>query len=241
MCRKDIKIWAASDMHGNLSGLYEDLSPFGCDIAIIAGDAAPLSRMHDALEQVRWWNTSFAGFAKRYYRTQFVIVPGNHDILFECDNLNKPCLPDNCHIIVDSGVEIEGVKIYGTPWVPYINGFWAFEDCGDGADLAEHYSRIPSGVDILVTHSPPFIEGSNIDVSLQYTPIDGSEREHFGSSELTKVIAEKCPKMVFCGHIHSGDHSPVVMCDGKTVVRNVSRVDETYKPAYKPAICGFVR
>ena len=37
-----------------------------------------------------------------------------------------------------------------------------------------------------------------------------------------------------CGHIHTGDHTPVRL--GSTLCRNVSYLDEQYTPAYLPVL-----
>ncbi len=55
----------------------------------------------------------------------------------------------------------------------------------------------PTGADVVV------LVGSDVDRSLQ------TDSEHFGSSELAEAIAEKCPRFVFCGHIHTGQHGGV--------------------------------
>ena len=88
---------------------------------------------------------------------------------------------------------------------------------------------IPENLDVLLTHTPPHIDNSFIDTSMQY-----GLRGPFGSKELANAIAEKQPRYAFCGHIHSGDHQPLHI--GKTECRNVSRVNEDYDIAYEPFI-----
>lgn len=78
---------------------------------------------------------------------------------------------------------------------------WAFE--GEPDTLKSWFKKIPDGLDVLVTHSPPRIPGRDVDRSLQ------TDSEHFGSPELTEAILEKRPRLVFCGHIHSGQHGGV--------------------------------
>lgn len=51
-----------------------------------------------------------------------------------------------------SAVEIEGLKIYGSPWQPEFQG-WAF-NLPRGPRLREKWRLIPEGLDILVTHGP---------------------------------------------------------------------------------------
>ena len=51
-------------------------------------------------------------------------------------------------------------------------------------------------------------------------------------SKLTEAIIEKRPRIVFCGHIHTGQHGGVDFL--KSRVYNVSRLDERYEIAYEP-------
>ena len=81
-------------------------------------------------------------------------------------------------------------------------------------------------LDVLVTHSPPRIPGSDVDRSIQM------DSEHFGSHELAEAIFEKQPRFVFCGHIHTGLHGGVAF--GSSRIYNVSRLDENYEVAYEP-------
>jgi Icc-related predicted phosphoesterase len=163
----------------------------------------------------------------------YYIVPGNHDLIFDSRRtLNISDIsysinwPENVHILIDKQIEINGLKIYGTPWVPIISYSWAFEAEHD--ILQEKFSKIPENLDILITHAPPRINGCDIDYSLQ------TNNGPFGSSELTQAIFEKNPKYVFCGHIHSGTHECVNF--NKTKIYNVARVDERYEIAYEPTI-----
>ena len=93
-------------------------------------------------------------------------------------------------------------------------------------DLKDAFSRIPEGVDVLITHSP----GKHVNdtgVSLQRP-----DKPEYGSSELTEIIdgMENKPKWWFTGHVHSGTH---IVTDYKGVnVVNVSVKDENYDPVY---------
>ena len=92
---------------------------------------------------------------------------------------------------------------------------------------------IPMREDILLTHTPPRIRHKKIDVSIERnTP-------HLGSLELTDAILAREPRFVFCGHIHTGDHNPLVVTnhDGsETIAWNVSRLNEDYRICYEPFI-----
>ena len=226
-----MKLYAVSDLHGNLAGL----DPQDADVVVIAGDVAPMKGwgVWHVNDQVKWMNQKFAAWCEQYPKAEFAVIPGNHDLFAQRDDVpTKLMLPRNVHFIVDDIVEVKGLRIAGSPWIPPISGRWAFET-NDEADLARHFKWIPEGVDILVTHTPPFVEGWNVDVSLQ------TQSPHFGSRALAAAIARAKPKLVFCGHIHTGDHRvhELVHADGLiTKIYNVSRLDEDYAVAFEPQI-----
>jgi Icc-related predicted phosphoesterase len=226
-----MKLFCISDLHGKLDGL----DPFGCDLVIIAGDFAKMTgwgkwHMYD---MKKWIEKKFIPFTQQYKNIQFVITPGNHDLIFDSRRtLNISDIsysinwPENVYILIDRQIEVNGLKIYGTPWVPIISYSWAFEAEHD--KLIEKFSKIPENLDILITHSPPRINGCDVDYSLQ------TNNGPFGSAELTQAIFEKNPKYVFCGHIHSGSHECIEFNNSK--IYNVSRLNEDYDIAYKPLI-----
>lgn len=225
-----MKILATSDLHGNLVGF----DPTGYDVVVIAGDFAPINgfskwHMHD---QKKWIQKKFMAFVNKWPNVEFVIVPGNHDMCLDKNKTN--CYTDidysidwapNAHLLIDEQIEINGIRFYGTPWVPIIAYSWAFEAETD--KQTKMFSKIPVDVDVLITHSPPHIPNSFIDRSTQYYI-----SEAFGSNALATEIFNKKPKYVFCGHIHSGEHS-MVNFNG-THIYNVSRVNEDYDIAYEP-------
>ena len=228
-----MKILATSDMHGNLDGINLD----GIGIALFAGDIAPLRDISswDAYDQLKWMNKDFYDFCMSWPKAKVIFIPGNHDffpIIKETfgykllgRNLNLKLAP-NATLLVDKLVEADGLKVYGTPWVPVINYRWAFEAEHD--KLTKKFSQIPSGVDILLSHAPP--RHGSLGVSLEY----GVDSENFGCSELADGVFKKEPKICFCGHIHSGDHEMNKL--GQTRVWNVSRVNESYEIAYEPVV-----
>jgi len=228
-----MKIYAVSDMHGNLDGL----DPSGYDVCVIAGDFARLRGFGKwrVIEQRDWVQDVFCSWIKAYPNVQFVVVPGNHDLFADPKySLTWPgairpvAWPTNARMLVNSGCEIDGVLFWGTPNVPVINYNWAFESEHD--QLVKAFSAIPSGADVLITHAPPRIPNQLVDVSLER----GINSERFGSVELTQAIFDKRPCILFCGHIHSGDHicREFECCS----VYNVSRVNESYEIAYEPAV-----
>jgi hypothetical protein len=79
-----------------------------------------------------------------------VVIPGNHDLLLTQDIGREQIT--NAHLLISSGVEIEGLSIWGSPITPY--GNVAFGISGR-SERAEHWSSIHERLDILVTHEPP--------------------------------------------------------------------------------------
>lgn len=227
-----MKILATSDLHGNL----DNLDLIGIDMVVIAGDVAPLEGLGPwhIYNQVKWVNKQFYEFCNKHPNIKFIITPGNHDFfllakeMFGNTILSENDLdirfPSNVHFLVDAGIEVNGVRIYGSPWVPIISHSWAYE--AESKILEEKFSKIPDGLDILITHSPP--KHQLLGVSCFY----GKDSDDFGSIELTRAIEKKKPKFAFCGHIHTGDHSKNII--GDTSTYNVSRLDESYDIHYKP-------
>lgn len=121
-----------------------------------------------------------------------LIVPGNHDFGLQ----QSPRLFDGpWTLLVDQLVEIEGLRIYGSPWTPTFQR-WAFMK--SETELAEVFARIPSGLDVLVTHGPPF------------GILDSNVFEHVcGSRALLWAVGRAKPAVHIFGHIHEdgGQHN----------------------------------
>lgn len=227
-----MKIYAISDMHGQLEGL----DPKGMDLVLIAGDFARLERLDfiGVCNQADWVQRKFCAWCANYPQTQFRLIPGNHDIFAqEPQSLAQVKWPSNVKLLIDEEDEVDGLRLYGSPWVPHINGCWAFEAPPDGDCLERHFAAIPEGLDILLTHTPPKIRHQKLDVSID------TNSPHFGSVELMEALCRAQPRYALCGHIHSGDHKEYEFAhlNGETtVIRNVSRLNEDYCIAYEPFV-----
>ena len=88
------------------------------------------------------------------------------------------------------------------------------------------FNKIPDNIDILISHDPPYGACDICFESLR------NVFEHLGNKELQKVIKIRQPKLVFCGHLHTGNHSPEYI--NNTEIYNVSILNEFYDIAYKP-------
>lgn len=110
---------------------------------------------------------------------------------------------------------IGGLGFWGSPYTPEFL-HWAFMyPRGKAAD--EHWDRIPNGLDVLITHGPPF------GILDQTTP-DGN---HLGCERLLVAVQEKRPKLHVFGHIHGGAGTRNI---GATQFVNAAYLNEIYRP-----------
>jgi predicted phosphodiesterase len=152
-----------------------------------------------------------------------IFIAGNHDFFFEeaPEYEINSLLNEYPNIIYlnDSGIDVEGVKIWGSPVTPYFNN-WAFNRVEE--NITPHWNLIPLDVEVLITHGP--VNGC-LDMTL------GGEM--VGCPFLLKKI-EKMGKLKFhiCGHIHEG-YGIYKSKDGKTFI-NASVLDVRYILKNKP-------
>lgn len=202
------KIVCLSDTHN----CYEQIKVPDGDILIHAGDATLLGTI-DEVETFAIW---FARLPHRYK----IFVAGNHDWLFETNPSLARKFMLKVNYLQDSAVEIEGLKIYGSPWQPRFFD-WAF-NLNRGAEMAEKWKLIPDDTDILITHCPPF------------GILDETPRGDFaGCEELRKKVEQIRPKLHIFGHIH---HSCGQTEKFGVKFVNASNCDEQYNPTQPPFI-----
>lgn len=242
--RSPVRIWAASDLHG-IDPATLAVQPDGCDLAILAGDLCPLADMsiRAVNAQPAWMNVVLGEWVASRPETQFVAIPGDHDVFLK--RRDKPVmrgtvptarrgdvsLPQNFHLLIDEGVDVCGLRVYGTPWVPYVDGRWAFEANSEVRER-QWFDCIPDGTDVLVSHAPPRFDGLDADVTLQFPT---QRLRHYGSRPLAEAITRSRPALCVFGHVHSGDHSARRLECG-TILRNASVLDEDFTVSYPPAI-----
>jgi Icc-related predicted phosphoesterase len=93
----------------------------------------------------------------------------------------------------NSSIDIEGIKIWGSPYSPSFGYGWGFNK-DRGHDIAQCWNEIPMDTDIVITHSP--IYGYN-DRAL-------NTNQNVGCSDLYHRMHEVKPHLHFAGHIHEG-------------------------------------
>jgi len=141
-----------SDTHGYLPVIDTEF-----DILFHCGDICP-DFNKNAEHQADWFKNEFVPWLNKVPAKHKVLIGGNHDFVLQHYPKIINFLPSDCYYLQDSAVELEGYKIYGSPWTPYYYN-WAFNSkkslLGTEEDLIEKYRNIPLDTDILITHGPP--------------------------------------------------------------------------------------
>jgi len=142
------------------------------DLIIHSGDATEDGTENEVLDFLNW-------FCDLDYRYK-IFVAGNHD--FCLDGKQIEGLPENCHYLCYSGIEIEEMKFWGIPY------FLSNELNGDVTQLM---AKTPKETDVLITHRPP------------YGVLDFEENTNFGCLDLLQTVQKICPKYHLFGHVHA--------------------------------------
>jgi len=186
------------------------------DVLVHAGDATSTGTLPQVSPFLEW-------FSSQPHRHK-IFIAGNHDWLFHREpDLAAMLLAEHPDLVYlqDSGVEIDGIRFWGSPWQPAFCD-WAFNLPRKGPRIREAWNRIPLGTDVLITHGPP------------HGALDQVQgREHLGCEELKLRRAVVKPRVHVFGHIHD---SYGVAFAGSRILLNVSVCDEDYRPVNRPIV-----
>jgi len=194
--------------HNQLNGLLP-----GGDLLIHSGDISSLGRKSEVERFVKWFND-----IDNY--TNKVFIAGNHDMTFDREQLLRDKLthfegrteydtecaegkPDwlkellgihlrpNVFYLENSFVEIDQIKIWGSPITPSFGYGWAFNK-DRGHAINEVWNTIPMDTDIVITHGPI------------YGYCDRTHRGglNVGCEQLYHRLNEVRPQLHLSGHIH---------------------------------------
>lgn len=182
-----MKFVAISDTHGQ----HKKLNLPDTDAIIHAGDISKRGTVKEIQDFLDW-------YSRLDYKYK-IFIAGNHDFFFERENLDvvDQMIASNIIYLNDSGVEIEGIRLWGSPVQPWFHD-WAFNK-NRGAEIRKHWDLIPDHTDILITHGP----AANILDRTVYG-------EHVGCEDLRLRVEQVKPKFHIVGHIHESYGSMVI-------------------------------
>ena len=203
-----------SDTHNKHNLIPTDYLQGG-DVIIHSGDVSSRGMEYEIDAFLNW-------YSKLPY-THKILIAGNHDFFFETSSKHivdaKMAMYPEITYLNDSGVEIEGIKIWGSPVQPYFHN-WAFNRIGE--TINEHWDKIPLDTNILITHGPIF---GYLDMTV--------EGDRTGCEFLRAKLPEFTDlKIHTCGHIHEayGSHE---FADGQLFL-NASVLNRRYEMQNKP-------
>lgn len=234
-----IHIVSISDTHGRLKNTY--IPP--CDVVTISGDFSALRSDRSILyngKLCNWITNKFLPWLVSLPCKRVIFIPGNHDFITMQPWFEQWFYKELRALDDHSAYSGESVKpsekivylcyqqytfmnytFYGCP-TSDIHG-WAWSANGDYTKY-----KVPAGIDVMLVHQAP----DWMDLGTSHFP-DGTTR-NFGSNLLMNALQEypeNLPKLLLCGHIHTGNHLPIIYeTGGKTcMMANVSTIDEDYK------------
>ena len=193
-------IVACSDTHGK----HRELQIPEGDVFIFAGDFE-IRNTFDLIEMSTWLDN--------LPHKNVVAIFGNHDFTEHTEIKYMKEMFGRVHILFNEFINVDGFKIWGSPYSPYFND-WAWMQPDNM--LKDIWDTIPLETEILITHCPPF------GVLDQVLPRDDSQ----GSRTLKDRVKDVHPYLHLFGHIHEGFGQ---YTDGKTDYYNCSVLDEQYK------------
>jgi Icc-related predicted phosphoesterase len=208
-----MRITHISDTHNKHNQLNGKLP--GGDLLIHSGDITSLGRKDEVIRFVKWFNG-----IDNY--TNKIFIAGNHDMTFDSEKLlrdklahfegrteydtecaaGKPewldtllisGLNPNVFYLENSFVELDNIKIWGSPVSPTFGYGWGF-NIDRGYEINKVWNNIPNDTDIVITHSP--ING--------YCDKTYRTNESVGCEQLYHRLNEITPYLHFAGHIHEG-------------------------------------
>lgn len=171
-----LRLVLLSDTHE----LHREVDVPDGDILICAGDFTCFSKSLRAIIDFNDW------LSEQPHRS--VVTLGNHEFFMEADPSRRSLL-SSATVLINEGVEINGLKIWGSPTTPLYGGAFGMSSAAARRRL---YSKIPSDTDVLVTHGPPY---GILDCS------PGSSI-HSGCRELLDAVVRVRPRLHAFGHIH---------------------------------------
>ena len=208
-----MKVAAISDTHGR-----QNWTVPSCDVFLHAGDITGRGSLEET--------AAFAvKLAKRMESSggpeHAIIVPGNHDECFELfAEPARALFSPRVHVLLNEAIVLNGIRFFGSPWTP---PFMDWHFMASEQRLAALYEVMPSEVDMLVTHGPPW---GILD--------PGWQAAHVGSRALAEAVRVRQVQHHVFGHLHAAGGR--MMRQEHTTFYNVAACNDRYELVNQPRI-----
>jgi len=206
-----MRVVVISDTHGQ----HNKLVLPKCDCIIHCGDVTSRGYKQEVYEFLNWFEQ-----LPFLYK---IFIAGNHDWYFQetdQEEIDSALMNRGIIYLKDEGVEVNGIKIYGSPVTPWFFD-WAF-NVHRGAEIKKYWDDIPENLDILITHGPP---KSILDKN------DNSQE--CGCEDLLRSVLDKKPRFHLFGHIHEAYGK---LLSPNTHFVNASVLNENYRLVNEPIV-----
>lgn len=208
-----MKIICIADTHNKQKDI---LIPAG-DVLIHAGDFSEGGTEKETMDFLEW----FAALPHKHK----LLIPGNHDFFLEKHlDVLEEIIPAGVYCLINKGLEINGVKFWGSPYTPGEDN-WAFTK-PRGREIREYWNLIPKDVEFLITHTPPYGILDQLD-----------NKKHVGCEQLTLRLKEVKPSYHIFGHVH---HHYGIVKMSETVYINAALLDNLYRLINSPLIINHL-
>ena len=191
------------------------------DMVLCSGDISGRGSIGEIRDFLFWYNSLPIKHK--------VFCAGNHDFGFE-DKWTRTKVDEvlasytDIHYLEDSGVTIDGIKIWGSPQTPWFHN-WAFNK-QRGEEIKKYWDMIPFDTDILLTHGPAFGYGD-----------DTADGKAVGCVDLWNTLLDIRPKIHIFGHIHEA--AGMYTYDKWYTGINASVVNRYYMVVHEPTIINY--
>jgi len=212
-----VRVVAMSDTHNH----HRDVRLPRGDVLVHAGDFT----MHGTRREIEL----FLAWLEEQDFAHKVVVPGNHDLgAGALDAELDARFRRACTLLNDEQCEVAGLKVYGSGRTPWISPRTAMHLQHAPGELEPYWSKIPAGLDVLITHGPPLHHNDRVFLG-----------KHVGCPHLLRRILQVRPKFAVCGHIHEGYGVDRDEAAGVTFI-NASVCNLLYRPEHAPVVFDVV-
>lgn len=194
-----MRICHVSDTHGNFQRLTGAF-----DVVVHSGDFFPNAIEGNSVKQMAfqmdWLGNNISMLKKWLLGRDLLFILGNHD--FAHNQLVEQVLNSEgikAISLHDKVVEYKGIKFYGFPYVPAINGMFAYER--EIPEMTKEVDKMvpilnETHVDVLVAHSPLY---QVLDLTTGNSAIGSSV---LSSALDYKINEDMRPSIMLHGHCH---------------------------------------